>query len=218
PWFRTRWGKRSPFPRSCAMKRKASRAACRGATPTCSTGSSSNINTGCSVTSSTSRAIGPTPKIFSRRRGCVCSSAAINTTANRRDGRGFEHSGLDCEVAAVSRTRCAARRTAGRRGMSENVHDRALQLVAKGRVEGLEDSERDWLTAHLQDCGFCNEHARRTDRALRLLRTAAIPVPADLASRTQFRVRLRAMEMRDREPKRRLLWLACAASWIFGIA
>ena len=102
--------------------------------------------------------------------------------------------------------------------MSENVHDRALQLVAKGRVEGLEDSERDWLTAHLQDCGFCNEHARRTDRALRLLRTAAIPVPADLASRTQFRVRLRAMEMRDREPKRRLLWLACAASWIFGIA
>ena len=46
--------------------------------------------------------------------------------------------------------------------MSENVHDRALQLVAKGRVEGLEDSERDWLAAHLQDCGFCNEHADGT--------------------------------------------------------
>src|SRR5437588_11495948 len=102
--------------------------------------------------------------------------------------------------------------------MSENMHDLALQLVAKGRVEGLEDSERDWLTAHLQDCEFCNEHARRTDRALRLLRTAAIPVPADLASRTQFRVRLRAMELREREPKRRMLWLACSASWVFGIA
>ncbi len=56
------------------------------------------------------------------------------------------------------------------------------------------------------------------DRALRSLRAAAIPLPADLASRTQFRVRLRAMELREREPKRRMLWLACSASWVFGIA
>jgi hypothetical protein len=102
--------------------------------------------------------------------------------------------------------------------MSENLHARALQLIAKARVEGLEDSERDWLTAHLQDCEFCHEHARQTDGALRSLRTVAIPIPVDLASRTQFRVRLRAMELREREPQRRLLWLACAASWIFGIA
>jgi len=102
--------------------------------------------------------------------------------------------------------------------MNENVHDRALQLVAKGRVEGLAQSESDWLNVHLQDCEFCNEHARQTDRALRAMRTAAISLPADLAGRTQFRVRLRAMELREREPKRRMLWLACAASWIFGIA
>ncbi len=102
--------------------------------------------------------------------------------------------------------------------MSENLHTRALQLVAKARVEGLADSERDWLAAHLQDCDFCNEHAQQTDRALRALRTAAISVPAGLASRTQFRVRLRAMELSEREPQRRMLWLACAASWIVGIA
>lgn len=102
--------------------------------------------------------------------------------------------------------------------MSENLHERGLQLIAKARVEGLSDSEHEWLTAHLRDCDFCAEHARQTDRALRALRTAAIPVPADLASRTQFRVRLRASELRQREPQRRMLWLACAASWILGIA
>jgi hypothetical protein len=102
--------------------------------------------------------------------------------------------------------------------MSENVHTRALELGAKARVEGLADSERDWLATHLQECEFCNQHARQTDRALRLMRTVAIPLPVDLASRTQFRVRLRSIELREREPKRRMLWLACAASWIFGIA
>jgi hypothetical protein len=102
--------------------------------------------------------------------------------------------------------------------MSENLHARALELVAKARVEGISPSEHDWVTAHLQECEFCAEHAHQTDRALRLLRTAAISVPSDLANRTQFRVRLRAMELREREPKRRALWFACAASWIFGIA
>jgi len=102
--------------------------------------------------------------------------------------------------------------------MSENLHDRGLHLIAKARVEGLSESERDWFEAHLRDCEFCSEHSRQTDRALRMLRTAAIPVPADLARRTQFRVLLRASELRQREPHRRMLWLACAASWIFGIA
>ncbi|HYL85257.1 MAG TPA: hypothetical protein VE263_13555 [Candidatus Angelobacter sp.] len=101
--------------------------------------------------------------------------------------------------------------------MSDGMHKRGLELIAKARVEGLSQTERDWLARHLQECEFCDEHARETDRALRALRTAAIPLPADLASRTQFRVRLRAMELREHEPQRRMLWLACAASWIFGI-
>jgi len=103
--------------------------------------------------------------------------------------------------------------------MSGNLHERAFELVAKARVEGgLADAEREWLSTHCEDCAFCSEHARQMDRALRSLRAAAIPLPADLASRTQFRVRLRAMELREREPKRRMLWLTCSASWVFGIA
>ena len=101
--------------------------------------------------------------------------------------------------------------------MNTDLHDRALQLIAKARVEGIPDADSTWLRAHLEECEFCTEQARQTDRALRSLRTASIPLPEGLASRTQFRVRLRAMELREREPKRRALWLACAVSWAFGI-
>jgi hypothetical protein len=45
-----------------------------------------------------------------------------------------------------------------------------------------------------------------------------IPLPRGLAARTQFRVQLRAQEMRAREPKRRLLWIMCTMSWGLGIA
>ena len=102
--------------------------------------------------------------------------------------------------------------------MSENMHVHAEQLIAKERVEGLSPFERDSLATHLQECALCADLARQTDQALRMMRSAAIPFPAGLASRTQFRVRLRAMELREREPKRRALWLACAVSWFFGIA
>jgi hypothetical protein len=102
--------------------------------------------------------------------------------------------------------------------MNQESHARAEQLIAQERVEGISQAEHDWLSAHLQDCANCVEHARHTEHALRALRTMAIPLPCGLASRTQFRVRLRAQELREREPKRRALWLACGASWIFGVA
>jgi hypothetical protein len=101
---------------------------------------------------------------------------------------------------------------------SNNLHDRALQLIAQARVEGIAEADSKWLRAHLEECEFCSDHARHTDRALRLMRTSAIPLPQGLAGRTQFRVRLRAQELREREPKRRALWLACTVSWAFGIA
>ena len=102
--------------------------------------------------------------------------------------------------------------------MNAELHARAEQLIARERVEGTSQAERDWLSAHLQDCTRCAEHARQTEHALRSLRTMAISLPSGLASRTQFRVQLRLQELREREPKRRALWTACAISWVFGIA
>jgi hypothetical protein len=102
--------------------------------------------------------------------------------------------------------------------MNADLHARAEKLIAQDRVEGISQPERDWLSAHLQECAHCSDQARQTDQALRSMRTAPIPLPHGLASRTQFRVRLRAQELREREPKRRALWLACGVSWIFGLA
>ncbi len=101
--------------------------------------------------------------------------------------------------------------------MNENIHNRALQLIARARVEGVPETDLTWLRAHLEECDFCTEQARQTDGALRMLRTSAISLPQGLAGRTQFRVRLRAQELREREPGRRALWVACAASWAFGL-
>ena len=102
--------------------------------------------------------------------------------------------------------------------MNQEMHAHAKQLIAQERVEGLSQAEHQWLSAHLQECVYCAELACQTERALRSLHQMSVTLPSELASRTQFRVRLRAQELREREPKRRAMWLACAVSWAFGIA
>jgi hypothetical protein len=102
--------------------------------------------------------------------------------------------------------------------MNENLHARAEKLIAQERIECIAQAERDWLAAHLRECPTCSQVAQQTDVALRALRAVPVPLPRALAARTQFRVQLRAQEMREREPKRRLLWIMCAMSWALGIA
>ncbi len=101
--------------------------------------------------------------------------------------------------------------------MSADVHARAGQLIAQERVEGVSAAERSWLEQHLTECERCAEQARATEEAIRALRGVAIPLPRALASRAQMRVRLRAQELTEREPQRRLLWFTCGMSWVLGV-
>jgi len=96
------------------------------------------------------------------------------------------------------------------------THARAEEWIVKERVEGLSAAEEELLGAHLSECVLCAEKANATAEALRALRTMPVAVPRDLARRTQFRVRLRARELQLREPRWRIVWLASAASWLFG--
>lgn len=102
--------------------------------------------------------------------------------------------------------------------MSAELHARAERLIAQEHVEGISQADFTWLAAHLRECASCAQVAQQTNDALRTLRGAAISVPRGLAERTRFRVQLRAQELREREPKNRLLWVMCAASWGLGIA
>src|SRR5437660_4311506 len=69
--------------------------------------------------------------------------------------------------------------------MTADLHLRAHQLISQEPVVGLSAAEREWLSAHLQDCADCSARVRQTDQALRSMRSVAIPLPDGLARRTQ---------------------------------
>jgi len=66
------------------------------------------------------------------------------------------------------------------------------------------------------------QHQRRQRRLLEIKTVEhvvglSIALPSGLAARTQFRVRLRAQQLRA-EPRWRMVWAACGISWAFGAA
>lgn len=98
------------------------------------------------------------------------------------------------------------------------IHARAKQLIAQELIEGVAENDRRWLEQHLRECEQCNASAAATGRAVRAFKSAAVPAPSGLAQRTQFRVHLRMQEQQENRIQRGFLWIACAASWLFGAA
>ncbi len=102
--------------------------------------------------------------------------------------------------------------------MSDDLHVRAQQLMAKQRVEGASAEEQTWLAAHLAECEACFALQTQTTQALAALRSMSIELPKNLAARTQLRVRLRAEELPAHNPSRFLLWAIAGVSWLLGLA
>jgi hypothetical protein len=102
--------------------------------------------------------------------------------------------------------------------MNNDLHARAEKLIAQERIEGISETEHDWLAGHLRECAGCAQVAQQTSEAVRALRAMSVSMPRGLAERTRFRLQMRAQEMREREPKRGLLWTICGVSWALGIA
>lgn len=102
--------------------------------------------------------------------------------------------------------------------MNSDLHARAQKLIAQERVEGISREEQCWLAAHLSECAECSAIAHQTLQALATLRGVPVELPRNLVSRTQLRVRLRAEELREREPGRKLLWVLTFLSWALGVS
>jgi len=102
--------------------------------------------------------------------------------------------------------------------MNENIHERAQQLIAQQRVEGISDEEQSWLTTHLAECEACSAVQAQTAQALAAFRSMNIELPKNLAARTQLRVRMRADELPAHNPGRFLLWAIAGVSWLLGLA
>jgi hypothetical protein len=101
---------------------------------------------------------------------------------------------------------------------ADAIHTRAKQLIDQHLIEGLAAQDRARLDAHLQECAECSNVAESTQNALRALRTVPVPFPSGLASRTQFRVHLRAQQLQEREPRSIAVWAIAGDSWALGIA
>ena len=102
--------------------------------------------------------------------------------------------------------------------MNENIHTRAMQLIAKQRVEGISAEEQTSLAAHLAQCESCSVLQTQTTQALAAFRSINIELPKNLAARAQMRVRLRADELPAHNPGRLLLWAIAGVSWLLGLA
>jgi len=100
--------------------------------------------------------------------------------------------------------------------MNSAIHERACHLIDAWHVEGLTAGDREWLDAHLAECGDCRDRARASERALQALRSHALTTEPGLVGATQARVRMRARELRENQARWRALWIACAFSWILG--
>ncbi len=91
--------------------------------------------------------------------------------------------------------------------MDEHTHQRAKKLIAQQHAEILSAEESNLLNAHLSECEFCAAEHRQLRESLSALRTMHLDLPPNLASRTQFRVRMRAEELREKEPAKKFIWI-----------
>jgi len=101
--------------------------------------------------------------------------------------------------------------------MTEESHERALQLIDKMQVESLTAAEREVLEAHLESCVHCRKLERQTELALRAFRAAAPRFDSSLVLKTQMQVRVRAREIAENAARLRALWISCTLSWVLGV-
>lgn len=102
--------------------------------------------------------------------------------------------------------------------MTNDLHERARDFITRQKVEGLSQEDERWLNDHLVECESCAAEQHQLRDSLSALRTMHLDLPRNLVSRTQFRVRMRAEELLEKEPAKKFIWAIAAVSWVLGVA
>jgi predicted anti-sigma-YlaC factor YlaD len=102
--------------------------------------------------------------------------------------------------------------------MTNDLHTRAKKIIAQQHIEPVSSDDVNWLNRHLADCESCAAEQRQLRETLSALRAMHLDLPANLASRAQFRVRMRAEELREKEPAKKFVWAIAAVSWALGVS
>ena len=102
--------------------------------------------------------------------------------------------------------------------MTNDLHTRAKNLIAQQHIEPVSSDDERWLNAHVAECESCAAEQLQLRQSLSALRTMHLDLPTNLASRAQFRVRMRAEELREKEPAKKFVWAIAAVSWALGVS
>jgi len=97
--------------------------------------------------------------------------------------------------------------------MNGNEHGRAIDLLTRRDVEGIADSDAQWLEMHLQECEDCAGFDRALSGAAQAVRLVTVMASAGLVESTRARVHIRAEQLREQQARTMLI----AVSFCLGV-
>jgi anti-sigma factor RsiW len=97
--------------------------------------------------------------------------------------------------------------------MTDQNHDRALELIMRRGTEDIASRDADWLNAHLESCVACAAYAEDFEQTGHLLRSVAVTATPALVARTQQRVQARALYLQEQQSRMVLI----AISFCLGV-
>ena len=92
--------------------------------------------------------------------------------------------------------------------MNRDPHQQARELIAFGS-QGLTDSQRAQLHAHLDECAACRDYAQAAEQLVRSLRSVPLAADRTLVCTTQMRVRRHATQLQQEQERLWLVWMSC---------
>ena len=104
--------------------------------------------------------------------------------------------------------------------MNTDAHERARKLIALVGPEARSgadlrssdaQSSNAWLAAHVETCASCRAFAENAAETIRGLRGIPIAAERSLVSKTQMRVRRRALELQRHRERLWLVSISCTA-------